>query len=223
MPPKVRNPEDLNDLRLRSRQDYLGKREEQSLLLLAKQVEEEAEEERSNKKLSKQELESFRHNRELLELVRSRQAVDEHRDGYLLPDSTLSDKTQILNRRDEKNNHISEVEQWENEQVSKIRSQIKTKEKEQEEDYEYVFDENVGIKWDAANYVDPEMQQLKKTLDLAEKKAKTMKEVRESLPVFAFKEQLISAVADHQILIICGETGSGKTVSLKAPSRKLSY
>ncbi|KAI1085006.1 P-loop containing nucleoside triphosphate hydrolase protein [Whalleya microplaca] len=39
----------------------------------------------------------------------------------------------------------------------------------------------------------------------------SIKQQRESLPVFAFRDQLIQAVRQHQILIVVGETGSGKT------------
>ncbi|KAK4671923.1 DEAH-box ATP-dependent RNA helicase prp22 [Podospora pseudoanserina] len=42
----------------------------------------------------------------------------------------------------------------------------------------------------------------------------TIKEQRESLPVFAFREQLINAVRENQVLIVVGETGSGKTTQL---------
>lgn len=42
----------------------------------------------------------------------------------------------------------------------------------------------------------------------------SMKEQRESLPVFAFRSQLIKAVHENQILIVVGETGSGKTTQL---------
>jgi len=42
----------------------------------------------------------------------------------------------------------------------------------------------------------------------------SIKEQRESLPVFAFRSQLISAVKENQILIVVGETGSGKTTQL---------
>jgi ATP-dependent RNA helicase DHX8/PRP22 len=38
-----------------------------------------------------------------------------------------------------------------------------------------------------------------------------MKQQRESLPVFAFRNHLIESVRQHQILIVVGETGSGKT------------
>ncbi|KAK4199204.1 P-loop containing nucleoside triphosphate hydrolase protein [Triangularia verruculosa] len=42
----------------------------------------------------------------------------------------------------------------------------------------------------------------------------TIKEQRESLPVYAFREQLIKAVRENQVLIVVGETGSGKTTQL---------
>lgn len=42
----------------------------------------------------------------------------------------------------------------------------------------------------------------------------SMKEQRESLPMFAFRSQLIKAVQENQILIVVGETGSGKTTQL---------
>ncbi|KAI8953708.1 P-loop containing nucleoside triphosphate hydrolase protein [Xylaria longipes] len=42
----------------------------------------------------------------------------------------------------------------------------------------------------------------------------SMKEQRETLPVFAFRDQLIKAVKENQILIVVGETGSGKTTQL---------
>ncbi|PKS09134.1 hypothetical protein jhhlp_003748 [Lomentospora prolificans] len=42
----------------------------------------------------------------------------------------------------------------------------------------------------------------------------SMKEQRESLPVFVFRDQLIAAIKEHQILIVVGETGSGKTTQL---------
>lgn len=64
----------------------------------------------------------------------------------------------------------------------------------------------------------------------AERKQMTLDEVRRSLPIFPFKESLLQAVKDHQvgpfvcgscdchviiqILIIEGETGSGKTTQI---------
>lgn len=42
----------------------------------------------------------------------------------------------------------------------------------------------------------------------------TIKQQRETLPVFNFRSQLIQAVKENQIMIVVGETGSGKTTQL---------
>jgi ATP-dependent RNA helicase DHX8/PRP22 len=42
----------------------------------------------------------------------------------------------------------------------------------------------------------------------------SIKEQRESLPVFKFRNQLLEAVAAHQILIVVSDTGSGKTTQI---------
>jgi pre-mRNA-splicing factor ATP-dependent RNA helicase DHX16 len=47
-----------------------------------------------------------------------------------------------------------------------------------------------------------------------EKKKRTMTEIRESLPVFPFRQQFLDAMKEHQVLICVAETGSGKTTQL---------
>lgn len=42
----------------------------------------------------------------------------------------------------------------------------------------------------------------------------SIKEQRESLPIFGLKTALIQAIHDNQILIVIGETGSGKTTQM---------
>ena len=42
----------------------------------------------------------------------------------------------------------------------------------------------------------------------------TIKQQRESLPVYKFRKQLLDAVAQNQLLIVVGDTGSGKTTQL---------
>ncbi|MBP6719034.1 MAG: hypothetical protein KA173_09240, partial [Rhodoferax sp.] len=36
----------------------------------------------------------------------------------------------------------------------------------------------------------------------------------ESLPVSAKRDEIMAAMAKHQVIIVCGETGSGKTTQL---------
>ena len=43
---------------------------------------------------------------------------------------------------------------------------------------------------------------------------RSIKEQRESLPIFRLRDELIAAVADNQVLVVIGETGSGKTTQM---------
>ncbi|KAK9837133.1 hypothetical protein WJX81_005309 [Elliptochloris bilobata] len=44
--------------------------------------------------------------------------------------------------------------------------------------------------------------------------ARPIKDQRESLPIFKLRDQLVQAVADNQVLVVIGETGSGKTTQM---------
>ena len=48
----------------------------------------------------------------------------------------------------------------------------------------------------------------------SDKKKMSIEETRRSLPIFPFKDDLLNAVSDHQVLIIEGETGCGKTTQI---------
>lgn len=38
-----------------------------------------------------------------------------------------------------------------------------------------------------------------------------MKKVRESLPIFKYRDELLALIRDNKIIVMVGETGSGKT------------
>jgi len=48
----------------------------------------------------------------------------------------------------------------------------------------------------------------------AQQKKLTLQETRRSLPIYPFRDELLEAVREHQILIVEGETGSGKTTQI---------
>jgi pre-mRNA-splicing factor ATP-dependent RNA helicase DHX16 len=206
---------DIGDLRLRSRQSYLAKREAEQLALLRKQVQEEAEEEeRLGDRLSKQERADFARNRETLRLAIQRNEIDEHLDGFMIPDADYSNKSEALTRKHkDKGYEKSEVQLWEDEQLGKIKSQVRQPTRTQQDDYEYVFDVEQNIKFDAP-LVDLEKQRLQANLDEAEKKAKTIEDTRKSLPIYEYRNEFIAAVETNNILVLVGETGSGKTTQL---------
>lgn len=51
-------------------------------------------------------------------------------------------------------------------------------------------------------------------LSQAEMKKQSMQEVRRSLPIYPYRDDLLKAIQEHQILVIEGETGSGKTTQI---------
>ena len=55
---------------------------------------------------------------------------------------------------------------------------------------------------------------VKPELTAKQKKKLSLEETRKSLPVFAFRDDFIKAVRENQVIIIEGETGSGKTTQL---------
>ncbi|KAF1848379.1 pre-mRNA splicing factor ATP-dependent RNA helicase PRP16 [Cucurbitaria berberidis CBS 394.84] len=214
MDPKRRKTgdQDISELRLASRQKYLAEREAQQLALLRLQVDAEAEDEaRLGSKLSEREKKEFARNRQTLSLAEARQAIDEHLDGYRLPDSEYSNKTEVLTKRhNDKESLKSEVQLWEEEQIGKIKSQIKKPERVQEDDYEYVFDvqTQVSFQADPSSRLDPDKKALQDQLDAAEKKAKTIEETQKSLPVYHYRETLLKAMEEHQTIVVVGETVS---------------
>lgn len=46
------------------------------------------------------------------------------------------------------------------------------------------------------------------------KDSRSIKEQRESLPIFKLRDELVQAVHDNQVLVVIGETGSGKTTQM---------
>ena len=78
----------MPSLRDRSRQSYLGKREQQQLDLLRLEI---AEDERDFRgvKLTRREREDLERKKELLRLAEERLAVDDGQEGYMMPDGEL--------------------------------------------------------------------------------------------------------------------------------------
>lgn len=186
MPPKRNATEDLSDLRQRSRFDYLAKREALKLAELQKDVEEdEREREKYGSSLSKRELKEMDQRKMTLRLTLERNQIDDTNSGFFMLDSTLTDKNEVLNKRNKKENYKSEVQLWEEEQTSKAKAaQGQRPVRESEDDYDFVFDEQTAVNFITdSNILDPEKQRLQAQLDEAERKAKSIADVRTSLPI----------------------------------------
>lgn len=225
----------MPDLRLRSRQEYLKKREAEKIALLRKQVIEESEELRSNPDLTRREKDDFAKNRELLRIAEERMRIDDYRDGYTMPEDYITEKGKIDRKKKEealykryvdRDEHgqerfVTEQEEWEREQTTKAKAQIAQKERVDEGNYEYVFDDAQKINFimdtrleGEGKALSKEQRFLQEQLRAAETKAASIEDTRKGLPIYSFREQLLDAISKYQVLIIVGETGSGKTTQI---------
>ena len=221
----------MPEIRNRARQEYLKKRESEKLALFRKQVQEEAQEERDNPDLSRKELAEFAKNREILRLAEERLRVDDHTDGYLLPQDYITEKGKIDRKakeaalytryvdRDERGQeqYVSEHQLWENEQTARAKAQAKTE--TVDDQWDYVFDESQNIKFvmdrvAGGKLPSQEEQALQLRIKEAENKAKSIEDTRKSLPMFEYRDQLLDAIANFQVIIVVAETGSGKTTQI---------
>ncbi|MCJ1375604.1 Cyclin-dependent kinase catalytic subunit [Loxospora ochrophaea] len=234
----------LEQLRLRSRQDYLKKRETEKLALLRKQVAEEEQELRDSPDLTRREIKEFEKNKEVLRIAEERLRIDDHKDGYMLPEDYITEKGKIDRKKKEnamyqryvdrdehgRERFVTEHEEWEREQTAKAKAQVAGTERIDEGEFEYVFDDAQKINFimdqkfeGDGKPMTKEQRFLQEQLKAAERKAASIEDTRKSLPIYTFREELLKAVAEYQVLIIVGETGSGKTTQIPQYLREAGY
>ncbi|WVO20013.1 uncharacterized protein IAS62_001303 [Cryptococcus decagattii] len=221
----------IADLRNRSRQEYLSKRELQQLDLLKMEVEDEKILFR-NQKLSRKEERELERKKELIRLMEERKKIDDGTNGYMLPDDYITEqgrldqkkKKDALYKRYEESKpvegqFVTDVDQWEAAQQE--RTDLTTGALDKEilvEDYDYVFDESQEIKFLKEGKMDgtltAEAQALLDQVNMLEKNAQSIQDTRKSLPIYEFRDELLEAIAEHQVLVVVAETGSGKTTQL---------
>ncbi|TPX49811.1 hypothetical protein SeMB42_g00606 [Synchytrium endobioticum] len=222
----------LDDLREISRQEYLGKREEQRLALLEAAI---ADEELlfKNETLSKRERDEFDYKKKLLKLAKERMAINDKVDAYHMPDDYITEKGKldrkkqesVLYQRYQESNDlfVTDQDQWEQLQILKSLSKPGAKDRPQADemmDYDFVFDESQHIDFVLASGLarlsskeEAEQAELKKMSE-AQRKEMSMQQLRQSLPIFVYRDQLLEAIQQFQVLVIVGETGSGKTTQI---------
>ncbi|KAF9075987.1 pre-mRNA splicing factor [Rhodocollybia butyracea] len=221
----------MPSLRLHSRQEYLTKRELQQIELLRKEI---ADDEAlfSGMKISRRERAELERKKELLKLVEERMKINDKYDGYQLPEDYITEQGKIDKKKKENalyqryedakpkdDQFVTDVDQWEASQTQ--HSTFKTGAMDKREivdEYDYVFDESQTIQFimekAPEKKLSPAEKLIQDQIEAAEKHAKTIDETRKSLPIYAWKDKLMEAVREHQVLIVVAETGSGKTTQI---------
>uniref|UniRef100_A0A914EIC2 RNA helicase n=1 Tax=Acrobeloides nanus TaxID=290746 RepID=A0A914EIC2_9BILA len=202
----------LDQLRYESRKQYLSKRKEDKKMELEAMVRDE-EQLFSHEKLTEREKLDMEYRKQVLGYV---QKYDEAGNimkiqRYHVPDaSTKSIPSTYI---EEEEGLGGDGRRWEEEQFTAAIFKPGAKDaKRKDEDFELLLDETIDFA--EALQMPGTSEELTPQLTSAEKRKLTIEETRKSLPVYAFREQFIEAVKQYQVIIIEGETGSGKTTQL---------
>ncbi|KAH6818813.1 RNA helicase family protein [Perilla frutescens var. frutescens] len=207
-------------LRKVSRQEYLKMREMKKLDELRDDVEEDQYLFRGAQ-LTDAEHRQQRNNKQIYDLVaKKKKKMEEESDcsnQYTMPESydhegRIDQKKRFdvaLQRYTDPAKPYADEEAWRDQQIGKSILKFGARDKTQENnyDYEFAFEEQI-------NFVKAGVIAAESRVPLSSTMAENTENERKSLPIYAYKEQLIQAVHDHQVLIIVGETGSGKTTQI---------
>ncbi|XP_059303683.1 pre-mRNA-splicing factor ATP-dependent RNA helicase DEAH1-like isoform X2 [Lycium barbarum] len=222
--------DDIGSLRKVSRQEYLKKREQKKL----EELRDDLEDEQylfEGVKLTEAEQRELRYKKEIYELVKKQTEDTGDMDEYRIPDaydleggvnqekrfSVASQRYRDPNAA-EKMNPFAEQEAWEEHQIGKATLKFGSKDrKSRSEDYQYVFEDQIefikAAVMDGVNVdQEPSTESIEKTM--AKSAFEKLQEDRKTLPMYPYREDLLQAINDHQVLVIVGETGSGKTTQI---------
>ncbi|XP_039033597.1 pre-mRNA-splicing factor ATP-dependent RNA helicase DEAH1-like isoform X2 [Hibiscus syriacus] len=221
--------DDINSLRKASRQQYLKKREQKKLEELRDGIEDEKYL-FEGVKLTKAEYGELRYKKEVYELVKKRTEEDDNIGEYKMPEAYGQDGVVDQEKRlsaalqccrdptaGDKMNPFTEQEAWEDHQIGKATLRFGSRNKKQmNDDYQFVFEDQ--IEFIKTSMMDDEFDN-KISLDPPEKsKAKSelekLQEERKDLPIYPYRDDLLKVVEENQVVVIVGDTGSGKTTQI---------
>ncbi|TKY73326.1 putative pre-mRNA-splicing factor ATP-dependent RNA helicase DHX16 [Spatholobus suberectus] len=199
--------DDIQTLRKVSRQEYMKKREEKKLEELRDDVEDE-QYLFEGVKLSEAEYRKLRYKKEIYELVKKRSEDADNENEYRMPEAydqeggvNQEKRFSVVMQRyrdpnaEDKMNPFAEQEAWEEHQIGKAMLKFGSKNKKQvSDDYQFVFEDQ--IEFIKASIMDRDKFDYEEMEDsLGKSKAKP-------------------ALEALQVLVIVGETGSGKTTQI---------
>ncbi|XP_075962833.1 pre-mRNA-splicing factor ATP-dependent RNA helicase DHX16 [Anarhichas minor] len=220
----------LPELRKRSRWDYLKKRESEKMEDLEAEINDD-EYLFHTEELTEREQKELDYKRTLRDLAKDYKKAgakehEERKNRYYMPEEKRNKEVpqRDLELEESPMELGGEQGRWEEERLKTASLSFGAKrEREQgmrqEQDrYQLILEEEEMIEFVSTAMTmkgtRTEQDQEALALSQAELKKQSMQEVRRSLPIFPYREDLLAAISEHQILIIEGETGSGKTTQI---------
>ena len=140
----------------------------------------------------------------------------EKQQRYHIPDAKKKDVENDRYVETDVKEYGQNVEQrrWEEERQKKGHMTFGARDaKKSQPEYDFLLEEDT-IEFVQALTMAGSDKQPTNDLTESERKKLSIKETRESLPIYPFRASLLAAIRQHQVLIIEGETGSGKTTQI---------
>ncbi|XP_042391527.1 pre-mRNA-splicing factor ATP-dependent RNA helicase DEAH1-like isoform X1 [Zingiber officinale] len=226
---KALEDNDTLELRKVSRQVYLQKRRDQKLLELKDEIVDH-EYIFEGVKLTEAEESQHRFKKKIYELASEHIEDVDDINEYRMPEAYDQEggvnqekrfAAAIHRYRDpgagDKMDPFAEQEAWENYQSGKGTLKYGSRNKQAPADYEFVLEDGIDfIKesiMDGVNFED-EMSSEKPDDSTAKNALQKLQEERQTLPIYPYRDELLQAIHDHQVMVIVGETGSGKTTQI---------
>lgn len=232
--------EEYDKLREASRRSYLEKRHLSKLLNLENEIN-LLEEKKKKRKLSRHEQDDYEYKRKVYSLLKEREEYgsfmeqENYRiiDDYVTAEGKLDKKRKIETLRSKERYDDSEeiVKQrnknrqyenlWEIDQLRKSKiAGVDALDEIQLADggeYDFVFDETQMVDFDDDEALEGDdfgnSDDANAEVDYSSTR-KSIEDVRKSLPAYRFRDQFLNEIETNQIVIVVGETGSGKTTQL---------
>eukprot|EP00741_Cyanophora_paradoxa_P006192 tig00000984_g6004.t1 len=228
LPPELKEMK-LEEIREFSRQKYLEKRVKDKLTGLKDELQDEMYLFQDSR-LTKKELEELEYKKRILDLANQHETINPSKvERYMMPEAYFDEEERkadqrkrfqvLIDRYDETKDQLgpSEQQTWEEEQLTKATVKFGAKDRKKGDDYELVFEDQIDFIKDqimTGTGIEEDEDSKAPELDAKERAAMDIQAQRRALPMWPYREELMQAAKEHQVLIIVGETGSGKTTQI---------
>lgn len=223
----------MPELRTFARQEYLKKREARELDILKFAIKDE-ELLFAGEALTEKEKKRLEVDKKLLDIATNRVQELDNDVRYTFPESMdlkpANAREKVLDARYVEEKRESHQQAWEDHQISKAKrgtKKMRNMDAGEEKVYDLVFEDQIDfISTELMQGKDPGKDMKGKTDAQKSKQSSvkmTLAEVRKSLPIYPYRDDFLAAVRDHQVLIVVGETGSGKTTQIPQYLHEVGY
>ena len=210
----------IPDLRDKARKEYVKKRRVEKIDELREDIEDD-EQLFDNSELTEREKLERAYKKKMYQLATDFEKIGEREKvkRYVMP----KENEQFMDTLEEEDNvemgFTSNQKKWEENKIDHAvmkfgAKDAKTKLKEKEKEYDLLVEDDQIAFVMAEKMPGSRKGETEPDMTEKEKKRLTIEETRKSLPIYAYRENLLEAIENYQILIIEGETGSGKTTQI---------